>query len=138
MKTIKVDLEIYTYHIDFAGHVSNIVYIQWMEIARLKLLEALQIPTHMIAQQGITPVLTHTSINYKHPLYLGDSVQIELWLTELRLVSATMKMHFFKDRQTLVAEGIQKGLFIDITTKRAKRLTLEQRDLFLPYLHEAA
>ena len=32
MKKVVFDLPIYTYQIDFAGHVSNIVYLQWMEM----------------------------------------------------------------------------------------------------------
>ena len=44
MNKVVFDQEIYTFHIDFAGHVSNIVYVQWMEIGRLKLLEAVGLP----------------------------------------------------------------------------------------------
>lgn len=29
------DQKLYTFHIDFAGHVSNVVYVKWMEIGRL-------------------------------------------------------------------------------------------------------
>jgi acyl-CoA thioester hydrolase len=68
MQKITVNLEVYTYQIDFAGHVSNIVYIQWMEIARIKLLEAIGLPTHEIAKAGFIPVLVQTEISYKQPL----------------------------------------------------------------------
>ena len=59
-------------------HVNNAVYIQWMEVGRVKLLEALVMPTHEIAKQGFSPVLVQTHIDYKSPLYLGDRVQVEL------------------------------------------------------------
>ncbi len=36
--------KIYTYQIDFARHVSNIVYIQWMENGRLRLMEEMGFP----------------------------------------------------------------------------------------------
>ena len=40
-KTLEVslNLSIQTYDIDFAGIVSNIVYIRWLEDLRLKMLE---------------------------------------------------------------------------------------------------
>ncbi len=57
MKTICFELEVYSFHIDFLGHVNNIVYIQWMEIGRTKLLEAIDLHTHKILNQGFAPVL---------------------------------------------------------------------------------
>jgi acyl-ACP thioesterase len=35
-RTVEIDLDIYTFDIDFAGHVSNITYIRWLEIGRLQ------------------------------------------------------------------------------------------------------
>jgi acyl-CoA thioester hydrolase len=134
MQKITVNLEVYTYQIDFAGHVSNIVYIQWMEIARIKLLEAIGLPTHEIAKAGFIPVLVQTEISYKTPLYLGDRVQVELWLEELKNVSAIMTFHMTNQRGEIAAEGRQKGIFFDTATQRPKRLAPQERDLFLPYL----
>jgi len=73
MKKIELDLPVYTFHIDFAGHVSNIVYIQWMEIGRLKLLEAAKMPVEQLTQRDIVPVLVSTEIEYKVPLILGST-----------------------------------------------------------------
>jgi acyl-CoA thioester hydrolase len=134
MKKILCDFDVYTYHIDFIGHVSNIVYIQWMEIARCKLLEALGIPVHHMQKEGIVPVLVHTEIAYKQPLYLGETTHVEMWLTELKNVSAVMKFCFYKESGVLAAEGHQKGLFMDHATFKPKRLTSEQRELFSPYV----
>jgi acyl-CoA thioester hydrolase len=134
MKKILCDFDVYTYHIDFIGHVSNIVYIQWMEIARCKLLEALGVPVHQMQKEGIVPVLVHTEIAYKQPLYLGETTHVEMWLTELKNVSAVMKFCFYKESGVLAAEGHQKGLFMDHATFKPKRLTSEQRELFSPYV----
>lgn len=136
MGKIVFDLDIYTYQIDFAGHVNNSVYIQWMEIGRMKLLETIGMPTHEVMKQGFTPVLVHTSIDYKSPLYLGDRVQVQLWLSELRNASAVMQFHFYNQKDKLVAEGLQKGLFVNAKTMRPKRLLPEERALFIPYLEE--
>lgn len=138
MQKIVFDLEVYSFHIDFIGHVNNIVYIQWMEIGRTKLLEAIQMPTHEIFHQGFVPVLVQTNITYKSPLYLGDRVRVEMWLSELRNASAIMQFRFYNQHGTLAAEGWQKGLFADRETLRPKRLRPEERDLFLPYVEPAA
>ena len=134
MQKITFDLDIYSYQIDFMGHVNNAVYIRWMEIGRTKLLEAVGIPTHEIFKQGFAPVLVQTNITYKTPLHLGDRVCVEIWLSELRNASAMMQFRFYNGQQTLAAEGVQKGLFVDTKTMRPKRLTSEERALFVPYL----
>lgn len=138
MKKICFELEVYSFHIDFLGHVNNIVYIQWMEIGRTKLLEAVNMPTHEIFQQGFAPVLVQTNITYKSPLHLGDRVRVEMWISELRNASATMQFHFYNPQQTLAAEGWQKGLFVNRQTMRPRRLLPEERALFTPYVQGAS
>ena len=138
MQKILFDLDIYPYQIDFMGHVNNAVYIQWMEVGRVKLLDALAMPTHEIAQQGFAPVLVQTHIDYKSPLYLGDRAQVELWLSELRGASAVMEFRFYNDQRVLVAEGTQTGLFVNTQTLRPKRLTADERALFTTYLASTA
>lgn len=138
MQKIRFDLEVYSFHIDFLGHVNNIVYVQWMEIGRTKLLEAIGLPTQEIFEQGFAPLLVQTHINYKLPLYLGDRVRLELWLSELRQASAIMQFRFYNPQEALAAEGWQKGLFIDRHTLKPRRLRLEERALFAPYLQPTA
>jgi acyl-CoA thioester hydrolase len=135
MPKISFELEVYSFHIDFIGHVNNIVYIQWMEIGRTKLLEAVGMPTPEIFQQGFAPVLVQTNITYKSPLYLGEQVQVEMWISELKNASATMQFCFYNEQRILAAEGWQKGLFVDRQTMRPRRLRPEERSLFLPYVH---
>ncbi|MEM6399520.1 MAG: thioesterase family protein [Cyanobacteria bacterium P01_D01_bin.116] len=134
MQKITFELDVYSFQIDFMGHVNNAVYIHWMEIGRTKLLEAVGMPTHEIFKQGFAPVLVQTMITYKAPLHLGDRVCVEIWLSELRNASATMQFRFYNSQQMLAAEGVQKGLFVDTKTMRPKRLTSEERALFVPYL----
>lgn len=134
MKKICYDLEIHTYQIDFVGHVNNAVYVQWMEIGRSKLLDEIGLPVHTIAKQGFVPILVYTDITYKTPLHLGDQVRAELWFIELRQASGTMKFHFYNGADVLVAEGHQKGLFVDRETMRPRRLQPDERELFLPYV----
>ncbi len=134
MPKLCYDLEICTFHIDFAGHVSNIIYLQWMEIGRLKLLEAVGMPIHEVMQTGFAPVVARTEINYRVPLYLGDRVSAQLWLAEIKNASALMCFSFYNGLGQLAADGLQKGLFVDQETKRPRRLLPEERSLFSPYL----
>ena len=135
MEKIIFQEDVYTYHIDFAGHVSNIVYIQWMEIGRLKLLEAVGLPVHeLMKTTGILPILVETGIQYKNPLFLGDTIRIEVWLSQLKNISAVMEFRFFNQREELAAAGQQRGLFIDRETLRPHRLSDEHRICFEPFV----
>jgi acyl-CoA thioesterase FadM len=65
MKKITFDLDIYSYQIDCAGQVHNAVYVNWMEIGRLKMLEAVGLPLTTLISQGSYPALAQTTIAYK-------------------------------------------------------------------------
>lgn len=129
---------VYTYHIDFVGHVNNIIYIQWMENGRVKLLEAIGMPAHEIAHtEGIFPILTETTIQYRKPIFLNNVVTIECWVSTLNNASAFIEFRFYKEDKQLCATGRQKGLFIDRKTMRPARLTEDYRKAFEKYLMPA-
>lgn len=134
MKKLEFELDIYTYQIDFSGHVSNIVYIQWMEMGRLKILEAVGFPVDRVAVDGVVPVLASTEIAYKNPLYLGDRVRVEVWLSKLRGASARMEFRFYNGEGVLAATGSQKGLFVHRESMRPQRLSPEMRAAFEPFV----
>lgn len=139
MKNIVFEEDVYTYHIDFAGHVSNIVYVQWMEIGRLKLLEGAGMPVQeVVAGLGLFPTLLKTEIRYQKQLFLGDRVRIEVWLSRLRHVSAIMEFRFYNGKGELTADGRQTGLFIDKKSRRPKALDRQARDGFMPYLADGS
>lgn len=135
-KKLIFDQEVYTFQIDFAQHVSNIVYIQWMEIGRLKLLQHIGMPIHKLAERGITPILIHTDINYKRALYIDDIVKIETWVSKLRNASAVMSFNFYNSKNELAAFGTQTGLFINIETKKPVRIGAEEQEAFKKILFE--
>ena len=128
--------DIYTYQIDFAHHVSNIVYIEWMEIGRIKILEYIGLGIDILEKRNVTPVLIKTEINYRKPLYINDKVEINVWVSNLRNASADLMFDFYNDKKELVAQGKQTGLFIDISTKRPHRINAEEREAFSKLLIE--
>ena len=135
MKKLVFEEDIYTYQIDFAGHVSNIVYIQWMEVGRLKLLEAVGLPVHKIMDTaGVLPTLVETGIQYKKQLFLGEKVRIEVWLSQLKNVSAVMEFRFFNGKGELAATAWQRGLFVSMETRRPHRLSDENRAHYTAFL----
>ena len=134
MKKIEYIKPIYTYEIDSGQHVSNIAYIQWMEVGRLKLLEEVGLPVHEIKSTGFVPALIRTEIHYKKPLFLGDEVRVVLWISELKNASATMRFEFYNQLDDIVAEGEQVGLFIKVDSQRPHKLSASDRARFELYV----
>lgn len=130
MSKIVFEQQVYSYQIDYVGHLSNIIYIEWMEIGRTKLLEEIGLPLNKLEKKGIAPILVHTEIRYKKPLYIDEKVKIEIWVSELKNASAIMSFNFFNSKGELAAFGSQQGLFITRETVKPYRLQEEERTAF--------
>jgi acyl-CoA thioester hydrolase len=142
VKKITFDLDIFSYQIDCAGQVNNAVYINWMEIGRLKILDAVGLPITTLIAQGSYPSLAQTTISYKAPLFLSDRVWVEMWISALGYSSTVIRFQFFNAAsktenirdQVMVAEGYQRSMFVDKDSWKTKRFTREEKDAFLPYV----
>lgn len=134
MERIRYELQIYPFQIDFMRHVSNIVYIQWMEVGRCLLLDAVGLSIAQTGTQGFVPVLVETHISYKKPLRLGDRVVAEIWLSELSQASAWMDFTFHNGAGEVAATGRQRGLFVDLESGRPRRMPAEDRARFERFL----
>ena len=135
MKKLVFEEKIFTYHIDIVGHVNNIIYIQWMENGRMKLLEAIGIPvTELTKNEGVLPVITNTNITYKKPFFIHNSVRIEMWVSKMNNASAILEFRFYNEKDELCATGQQKGLFVNTETMRPARITEKHREAFEKYL----
>ena len=64
-------LPIRTYDIDFAGIVSNIVFIRWLEDLRLGLLDQAY-PLIQALAEDVAPILLATRISYRKPVTIAD------------------------------------------------------------------
>ncbi len=113
---ISAPIPIRTYDIDFAGIVSNIVYLRWLEDMRLMWLEKFMPLQPMIARnQG--PVLVATHIEYKRPLRMFDPVVGHMWLAELGRARFSVAAEFRLNGE-VTTSATQHGVFVDFTTMR--------------------
>jgi acyl-CoA thioester hydrolase len=125
MQTIQHTFRVMTYDIDFAGIVSNISYIRWLEDLRNLFAEqALSLGDAF--QRGIAPALMHTEIDYLAPVRFPDMVIGRMWLAEHGRTTWELAAEF--QSQTtgqLVARARQSGVFVALDTLRPVRLPEE-------------
>ncbi len=111
-----------TYDIDFAGIVSNITYVRWLEDLR-NLFAAQSLPLAVAQQRGIAPALLRTEIDYLTPLRLDDPVPARMWLAEKGRARFVLAAEFTRGSDgVLVARARQTGAFIALATGRPVRL----------------
>ena len=129
-RIVERELPVRTYDIDFAGIVSNIVYVRWLEDLRLAMMEE----TYPIARalaEDVAPILLETKIAYERPITIHDALKGRMWATEM----GRLKWHLaaeFVVGDAVHARAEQVGLFIRLSTRRPIAPPLPLRRRFAP------
>ena len=129
MQTVQHTFRVMTYDIDFAGILSNISYIRWLEDLRNLFAEQV-LSLGDTFRRGIAPVLMHTEIDYLAPVRFPDVMIGRMWLGEQGRSKWELAAEF--ESQALgqiVARAKQFGVFVSLETLRPVRLPEEYRSL---------
>jgi acyl-CoA thioester hydrolase len=121
--------------LDQQGHINNVVYVDYLQEARVDLLRA----------QGRGPGLAEALVVVRHEvtylkplLYDFSAVSIECWVTSIRPATFTMAYEVFLDRP----DG-ERAVFLRAWTvltpyvfaeERPRRLTAEEREILTAFL----
>ena len=109
-------LPIRTYDIDFAGIVSNIVFIRWLEDLRLGLLDQVY-PLVQALAEDIAPILLATRISYRRPVTIADPLIGRMRVAGLSRVRWQLAAEFTVNG-AVHAEAEQEGLFMRLSTRK--------------------
>jgi len=125
---IMKDIKVASYDIDFAGIVSNISYIRWLEDLRLAWLEKYFSLTKQI-DAGFIPILLETHVQYQHAIHMFDKVSGVMWVSRLHSHKWRIKAEFVVNEKVMaIAE--QKGVFVDRVKWRPIRIPEELKELY--------
>jgi len=113
---ITLPISVRTYDIDFAGIVSNIVFIRWLEDLRCEILVN-HLPREELIQNGIAPLLIQTKVDYKKSITLFDKPVGRMWISKLKTLKWFINAEISIDGN-IAATAEQTGCFIDLTTRR--------------------
>lgn len=117
---IELPIQVSGYDIDVMGIVSNIVYVRWFEDLRWQFLEKYY-PFEDIYRSGLSPILSHTEVEYKAPLTVFDAPVGRCWVTALR--KSRWEMAFeLEVNGKIHTTGRQCGYFFDLERKRPARI----------------
>ena len=119
-----------TYDIDFAGVVSNIVYIRWLEDLRLAMLEEAY-PIALALIEDTAPILLETRITYERPITIHDRLVGRMWVTRMAPVRWHVAAEFVVG-DAVHARAEQTGIFIRLSTRRPISVPDALRARFTP------
>jgi acyl-CoA thioester hydrolase len=109
-------LRVQTYDIDFAGIVSNIVFVRWLEDLRLGLMEQAY-PLIRALAEDVAPILLGTRISHRRPVAIADALVGRMRVASLGRVRWRLAAEFTVGA-TVHAEAEQEGLFMRLSTRR--------------------
>ena len=130
-----MEIEVKPYDIDVLGHVSNIVYIRWLEDLRLKLLH-MYYPFDTSLEKGISPVLVHTEIDYKKPVKLFDPLVGFGYISSLGKIKLEFKAEFTVNGE-IKAIARQEGIFFDVKKEKPVRMPAELKEMYEKFYNES-
>ncbi len=115
---------------DAYGHVNNVVFLRYLEEARVNFLFR---PDKNFKQGS---VVARHEIDYKRQLvHRHTPVDIELWVTEIRAASFTLAYEV-KDGDQIYVRASTVIVPFDFEAGRPRRLTEEEREFLQEYLDD--
>ena len=127
---VALALPVRTYDIDFAGIVSNIVFIRWLEDLRLTMMDAVY-PIARALAEDVAPVLRATRIEYERPVTIADALVARMWVTAMTRVRWSVAAEFLVGGQRHACAE-QDGIFIRLSTRRPIAPPIALRRHFAP------
>ena len=130
---MRLDIPVYTFDIDFAGIVSNIVYLRWSEIWRLALLERIGLSVPEMMSTGVVPTMVRQELNYRRSMRLGETARLEGWIERIGRSSATLWLEMREartgelccdNRQVMVMVDGRTGASMPIPDEYRRRMTM--------------
>lgn len=128
---LTLPIEIMPHDIDYAGVVSNITYVRWLEVLRVKMIQA-YLSVEEQLKMDISPVLLKTEIHYKKAVKFLDKLVGKMWISHATPLRWTASAEFLVDGKP-VAQAEQLGIFVKLSTMRPVPIPQELMRIY----HEA-
>ncbi len=110
--------------IDMNNHVHNSRYLDLVLAARFEqMTRDYKMSMAEFTQRGLGWVVSGCSIQYKRPLFLGDTAIVKTGITEVGTTSAKVGFEIVrKETNKLSADGMFEYTLVNLTTGRAEKL----------------
>ncbi|MCA1990743.1 MAG: acyl-CoA thioesterase [Coleofasciculus sp. S288] len=128
---VRLPLPVKTYDIDFAGIVSNIVYIRWLEDLRCEIL-ANYLPIEQQLERDFAPVILQTQIEYKKPIKISEKPWGRMWISKMKTLKWVVTAEISVDG-SIAATAEQTGCFVNLVNGRPIPIPHELAEIYFEY-----
>ena len=90
-RSIRTRLTVRSYELDSFGHLNHAVFLNHFEYARFDAFRVLDFPPERLLARGEAIHVVRVEVDYRAELTMGDDVDIETSLHELRNSSLTLR-----------------------------------------------
>jgi acyl-CoA thioester hydrolase len=119
--------------IDELGHVSNVVYVRWLQDAAKAHSEAAGWDRRAYLEKGAVFVVRRHEIDYLASSFAGDELVIHTHVASFGAATCERMTRIVRPRDgAVLARSLTLWAFVSTTTHRPKRIPQEIRDAFLP------
>ena len=129
---IYLPVKTYDYDIDFAGVVSNIVYVRWLEDLRIEMLDR-HFPLGDLLNHGIAPIIVQTKIDYKESIKLSDKPSGKMWIKAMEAVRWSVSAEISMNNK-VAAFGEQVGIFVNVQNNKPVRIPAGLKQKYLKFV----
>jgi len=107
--------------IDENGHVNNVNYVQWMQDAAVLHSTAQGWDSKKYESTETTWVVRSHYVEFLLPAFVGDSIAILTWVSNIKRIRSLRKYKFFRESDNkILAKAQTDWVFLDVKTDRPK------------------
>lgn len=107
---VSIDLRVAWGEMDAFRHVNNVVYVRYMESARIAYFEASGLS---LDGSGKGPILVSQSLQYRKPVLYPDTIRVAVTTTKLGNTSFANAYRMTNGKGEIVCEGESVGVWFD-------------------------
>jgi YbgC/YbaW family acyl-CoA thioester hydrolase len=86
-----------SYECDSYGHVNNATYLNFLEFARMEVLEKKSLTLDKLKKMGFFVLIRRVEIDYKFPAGMGDILIIKTYVSDHRKTSGTFTQEVIRE-----------------------------------------
>jgi acyl-CoA thioester hydrolase len=111
---VRMQLRVRFHELDPNGHVNHGVYANYLETARIELLESLGFGPAVMAERGVHMVVVELRLRFRRPAGAGDELTVETWISQVGRASSWMSQRILRGEE-VVAEADVRSAATDAT-----------------------
>jgi len=117
--------------IDANDHVSNLVYLRWMQDVATEHSTAQGWPLERYVKDGAGWVVRSHSIEYLRPAFAGDAISIFTWVADFSRSTSRRRYLFYRPREEeILAKADTLWVFVNLRSGAPARIPETLRSAF--------